>query len=117
MSKRSLFLTLSLCLSWPIQAQILIDPTRPPGYQAPVSTPSPQSHTVEKAIKWRLDTTLVSPYQSVAMINGKRVTIGDDVDGATVMQIDHQSVVLSLKGKTMVLKVNDPFMSQLRPAR
>ncbi len=96
------------------QAKTLLDPTRPPGYHAPIIEQDSPLVSPQSIVEWRLDTTLISPYQKIAMINGKRVKIGDKINGAKVIKIDHQSVTLLFKGKNKILKINDSFIHQIR---
>lgn len=45
--------------------------------------------------KWYLHSILISDHRKVAIINGRPVSIGDQVDGARVTHIDKESVQLT----------------------
>jgi hypothetical protein len=40
-----------------------------------------------------------------ALINGRTVFVGDEVDGAMVTRIDQRSVTLAVEGRTQVLRM------------
>jgi len=105
-----------LLLSFPIvgQAQLLKDPTMPPGYQAPQVQKVITSTETGLVKEWVLNTTLVSPHQKIAMINGKRVVVGDSIGGAEVMEIDHQEVILRIDGKLITVNLNNAFISSIQ---
>ncbi len=96
----------------------LIDPTMPANlnvktpYIAPVITKKTDSSP-----KWSLDSTLISPYQMIAIINGKHLTIGDEINGATLVKIDHQRVELLAQNELIVLSLERSFISQLQPTK
>lgn len=95
-------------------AEKLVDPTRPDGYSAPITENKIQQQgdtTAEN--EWILNTTLVSPYQRIAMINGKRLQVGDDINGAEVFNIDHQKVDLLRDGKIFTIKLSNSFISKI----
>jgi len=95
-------------------AEKLIDPTKPEGYLAPVTQTEAQQKSVAVR-KWVLNTTLVSPYQKIAMINGKRLQVGDEIHGAEVINIDHQKADLRLDGKVFTIKLYNSFISKVNP--
>ena len=92
----------------------LVDPTRPASYhaQSPVQqqVPAPTTHR-----EWTLNTTIISSYQKLAMINGKRLAIGDDINEATLLDIDHQKVKLRYEGKVITLTLYNSFISEIKP--
>jgi len=75
------------------------DPTQPPG---PVTqaraAPSRPTGPV-------LQSTLVSPQRRVAIISGKRVQVGDTVNGATVTEISQYEVRLRQGGRETTLRL------------
>ena len=77
----------------------LLDPTRPP------SPATSASNGKSAAVpSWRLESTLISDYRRVAVINGQKVREGNDVGGARVKVIRRNAVVLMADGREIVLK-------------
>ncbi len=103
---KSLFIICMLTMSviTPAQAE-LEDPTRPPignsNKAAITITPVQQNETSS----WVLRSTLVSSQRRTAVINDHVVTLGDDVDGATVINIQQGQVQLRVKGKNITLSL------------
>lgn len=64
-------------------AEILDDPTRPPGYAKPYQFKGMQK---QKA-SWKLSAIKIDAYTQRAIINDKTVAEGNKVDGALVMEI------------------------------
>lgn len=71
-------------------AESLRDPTRP--YSARPSVPV-------RAVAFSVTAIFTSQKRRVAIVNGQRVTEGDRVDGATVVEILKASLRLNLHGK------------------
>ena len=71
----------------------LRDPTRPDTAVAPTAN-APATRFVVSAI-------FVSDERRVAIVNGKMVTAGDRIGGATVRAIDAHSVTLRYQNKTI----------------
>jgi len=94
-------------------AEPLIDPTRPASYRVQDSVQ--QQVTSPTHRKWTLDTTIISPYQRLAIINGKRLAIGDDINDATLLNIDHQKVKIRYEGKVITLTLHNSFISKIKP--
>lgn len=110
-SRFSLFLFSLLLLPLSLHSEVLTDPTRPPFYQPP------SSNTVNKPSSqqpWVLHSTLISPQQRLAVINGKTLAVGDEINGATVTIIDHQSVELSVGDKTTILSLQKSFIEHIK---
>jgi hypothetical protein len=81
-------------------ANELTDPTLPPSNQdTPIS-----SANVKKPM-WVLNSTLVSPYQEVAIINGIQLTVGDEINGATILTITHNQVELLANKQPILLTI------------
>lgn len=76
------------------------DPTKP--YHSPTYKVSRQS----AAVNFKLSYILSAADRQYAIINGEKVTQGDLVDGAKVLKITSNSVVLSVKGKQNRLQLN-----------
>jgi hypothetical protein len=95
-------------------AEKLVDPTRPIGYSASIAQAQVQQAPSADQ-QWTLNTTLISPYQKIAMINGKRLKVGDDINGAKVIMIDHQKVDLRREGRLFTIKLHNSFISKINP--
>jgi hypothetical protein len=82
-------------------ASTLGDPMRPAAYDpsAIVSHDAP----VQRVPEMRLESTIIRPGRPVAVISGRSVTIGDDVDGATVAEIRPGVVALVRRGARVEL--------------
>ncbi len=87
-------------------AEVLRDPTRPYS-AAPVVTTPTGARAIAKATGFSVTAILVSKKRRVAIVNGKRVSEGDKVDGATVVKILADRLRLDLDGKE--------FMTRLPP--
>ncbi len=78
-------------------AELLRDPTRP--YSAtPVVMPA-------RAAAFSVSAILVSQKRRVAIVNGQRVSEGDQVDGATVLEILADGLRLNLHGKEFTTRL------------
>ena len=80
----------------------LDDPTRPPGKRAQSSAGK------QKSSHWRLASTLISPERRSAIINGRRVSVGDRVSGARVMEIHPAWVKLKTSKGVIQLSLSSP---------
>lgn len=93
---------LTLCATLaglPANGSTLIDPTRP----ARTHRFSPGPGGAHSG--WTLDSTLVAPDRRVAVINGKRASEGESVDGARVIEIHKLDVLIRADGKRMTLQL------------
>ena len=77
-------------------AELLRDPTRPWPYSGIPGIPVVMQ---AKAAKFNVTAILVSEKRRVAIVNGQQVSEGDQVDGATVVEILAHSLRLNLRGK------------------
>ena len=86
-------------------AEVLRDPTRP--YSAkPVAEPTTvKGIATAKATRFSVSAILVSQKRRVAIVNGKRVSEGDQVDGATVVKILADRLRLDLDGKEFTTRL------------
>lgn len=96
MSKAAFFYGMSLLalVFWSetaFGAARLADPTRPPS--------AVTSQTAASASHWLVSSILFSPQRRVAVVNGRLVAEGDVVEGATVVAIDSDTVVLRRHGR------------------
>jgi len=75
----------------PAQAETLVDPTRPPPSVSPGdahgANPAAQSGPVLQSI-------LISPVRTVAIISGQTVRVGDRIGDAQVAKITENEVIL-----------------------
>lgn len=78
----------------------LKDPTAPAQYR-PISKVTKQAST-----SFKLSYILDSEARRYAIINGKKLSIGDRVEGARLLEIRTRSVVLLVKGKRQTITMN-----------
>jgi len=101
----------------------LSDPTRPVGYvdMQPVST-SENSGVDEGYLplkigldpsNYRLQGIIVSRLGNSAMVNGNRVRVGDQADGATVAEIEPGYIILESHGEHLKVKLLSLRVKQL----
>lgn len=94
--------TLALLLTGTAQAaETLHDPTRPGG------TPTPRAAAEPAAQRWHLSSIVIADTRRVAIINDQVVAIGEQVDGATVMDIQAYAVTLRRDGRDFTLTLLD----------
>lgn len=104
------FVLLLLANAVSAAAGSLDDPTRPPGKRVYNSV------VKQKSNGWRLASTLISPERRSAIINGRRVTVGDRVNGARVLEIQPAWVKLQTgKGDIQIgLRVSGKITKTVR---
>lgn len=96
-SRYSIFVVSGVLLFGPLPtdgAEVLRDPTRPYSGKPGIPEVMPA-----RAAKFSVTAILVSENRRVAIVNGQHVSEGDQVDGATVVEILAQSLRLKLRGK------------------
>lgn len=101
---------LSLC--WVSTICALEDPTRPP---TATSSSIHVNNKSERGPRWTLHSTLVSSDRRTAVINNRVVSLGDRINGATVVSIQPSEVRLRDKNREvtlMMLKKNIKSLSQ-----
>ena len=82
----------------------LRDPTRP--YNArPVGPTTTTTSSDSGATSFRVTAIFTSDMRRVAVVNGRRVVEGDQVDGATVMEILADSLRLKSSGTVITRRV------------
>ncbi|MGB5570938.1 MAG: hypothetical protein WBM81_16735 [Sedimenticolaceae bacterium] len=94
----------SLLLAWPVRADSerpLFDPTRPGGWQA--SGSGLVESTKQPLGALTLQGTFSQAGVRSAMISGRRVSVGDEISGAEVIEIDKHKVTLQIGGETVEL--------------
>ena len=79
----------------------LLDPTRPRGWQA--SKPLQVKERNPSSDALRLQGLFSLAGERSAMISGRRVTVGDRVSGAEVVEINHDRVILRVAGEMVEL--------------
>lgn len=97
-------------------ADQLVDPTMPDSYKANNSVVM-SSQTLEaegSRYEWVLNSTLISPSHKLAIINGKQLNLGDEINGAIVKKIAHQQVMLSYQNEIVTLSLHQSFISQIK---
>lgn len=85
--------------------EILRDPTRP--YDAkPVASATRGTGGGKSSVStYNVTAIFTSDSRRVAVVNGKRVIEGDQVDGATVVEILANSLSLNVRGKLIKTRV------------
>lgn len=81
------------------QVLALDDPTRPPGY------PLPGSKAGASGPAWQVSAIRIAANSKSAIINGRSVAVGSQVDGATVIDIEPGEVTLNKAGKEFTVRL------------
>ncbi len=92
---------LALCFLLPLLSQArLVDPTRPAGYT---------TKRILSPEQLRLSSVIIGKHSRTAVINGKRVAVGDEAFDMTVQSIAPTQVVLSSqrRGKFTVKLISE----------
>ncbi|MCE5327137.1 MAG: general secretion pathway protein GspB [Planctomycetaceae bacterium] len=71
---------------------------------APVPAP-PAPPTRPATASFKLSGVMCGPSGPAAIINGHALQAGDRIDGATVVRIDQQSVLLNIDGQTVLVRL------------
>lgn len=82
-----------------LEGETLNDPTRPAGWN--IKAPS-----AKQRVHYTLSYILNARDRKQAIVNGKKVTVGDWVEGAKVMSIRDGEVELLVSGTKRILRVN-----------
>jgi len=104
-------LILLLALTAPLVASAagpLADPTRPSGY-----APAPAA-VAQKAAppKLHLQAILVSPTRRVALINGRALKVGDHIDGAVILKIQPDRIVVRHRHRRLTFMLDSGSMTK-----
>ena len=100
--RRAAWLALALAFAAPALAQPdLDDPMRPPGPRTQEPTPS----AGERIAGLNLTSTVVAPNRRIAVIDGRRLRIGDAVAGARIVAIEPAAVRLRAEGRSYTLRL------------
>lgn len=112
----SLLIASLMLLSFNCSAAQIVDPTMPAGYKKPSSTVSSQQLSPTQ-YEWTLNTTVISPVRKLAIINGKKLSIGEEINGAILMSIEHQQVKLSYENEIITIRLHHSFISHLKSSK
>ena len=86
----------------------LPDPTRPANYivetEEPVFVEVFNEDTNEQ-LSWKLQAVRISDKDKTAIINGKLVRIGDEINHAKIVEIKSQSVVIDHEDKKLIVRL------------
>ena len=108
MPRRSSILTVAaVLLLAPVLAaaqETLRDPTRPYSARAVATTPSGGGGG-KVTSSFRVTAIFTSDMRRIAVVNGRRVAEGDQVDGATVVEILADRLRLEYSGKSSTSRV------------
>ena len=103
-----LFMLLLFCLvgeGFAATVGQLVDPMRPVHYQNQVNKKSAVKKQVQvKTREWYLTTVLISQGRSVAVINGKPLQVGEQLEDYELVQIRSDQVILKNKQEKLVLR-------------
>ena len=76
------------------------DPTRPTSLSDPGAAAK-----AAQAPRWRLQSTLVADDRKVAVINGRTVSQGEHIEGATLLEVRRDGVTLQQDGLRLILRL------------
>lgn len=82
-----------------VTGETISDPTRPANWRTKKAAKGKQQ-------TYKLNYILNADERKQAIVNGKKVTVGDWVAGAKVLRINDSGVVLSVDGQQQTLRVN-----------
>ncbi len=106
-------LSCSLCLGLSFAVMASSDPTKPDlQIAAPLSAPATEAEVTDVSAKFKL--RLIKNVQGhyMALINGKSVKEGDDIEGYKVLNINRQQVVLQQANETLTLSLFKAMKTQ-----
>lgn len=97
---QAIALAVALLALQPLHAAELNDPMRPPTQRAAISRAGGESPIQSR---YRLDSVLIAPDRRLAIINGRKLALGERIDHARLVDIRATEVTLSIAGRTHVL--------------
>jgi len=106
MAQRLIFAVAVLLASVPVQAQSLNDPMRPPQVSS-----ERQTHAAASS---RLQSVLISPARSIAVIDGRAVKLGEQIGDARLVAISPSEVTLERGRERQTLRLH-PGIEKKRP--
>ena len=92
-------LTVLACMSAAAQVS---DPTRPPSAEELAAW---RGQPAAAATRWRLQSVLISGQRRIAVINGNRAAVGQEVEGAVVRAIEPTHAIIETDGETLKLSI------------
>ena len=92
-----LLMSLLLIGDYGFAQETLRDPTRP--YSAPVMLDA-------SPVRFAVNAIVNSDKRRLAIVNGRRVGVGDEIGGAVVMVIGASEVVLAIDGEEITVTLN-----------
>jgi len=78
------------------------DPTRPPSTEELAAWRSQPEATTTR---WRLQSVLISGQRRIAVINGKRAAVGQEVESAVVRAIEPTHAIIETEEETLKLSI------------
>ncbi|MCW8906450.1 MAG: hypothetical protein OQL28_04310 [Sedimenticola sp.] len=105
MSRLFVFVLTLLIMGGPVSAAFR-DPMQPFGYRPgeQMSAPDAQSQALQPDM-FRLSAIFCGPRGKRAVINDRHLEEGDEIDGASLLNIDSYSVELEMQGKKIKLEL------------
>ncbi len=83
----------------------LVDPLRPAASSARAAQPDTAVHkAVDVTGTWSLSATLIAPERSLAVIDGRTLSLGQSLKGYKLTAIENDHVVLQGEGRTVRLQ-------------
>tara|TARA_R110002072_G_scaffold100107_2_gene220331 strand:- start:1919 stop:2227 length:309 start_codon:yes stop_codon:yes gene_type:complete len=84
----------------------LSDPTRPANYLVEDSEPVFFEEIVNKEkLDWKLSAIRISDTDRTAILNGKLVRAGDELDSAKILEINPVSVVINHEDRKLIVRL------------
>jgi hypothetical protein len=110
----TLLFSLTISVNSVVADSLLIDPTRPANYKATTEEKKVVKTPVASPT-WELKTTIIDPYQKIAVINDKQLKIGEIINGAELLEIGHHHVKLRHQGEFIILDLEQStFIGQIK---
>lgn len=94
--------SLSMVLPFLVFGESMPDPTMPAGYSGGQLV---REELPQELMKWDVRAIRLSDSGRIAVVNGRLVRIGDEIDSATVIDITAGTVVLEYDRKQLVLRL------------
>jgi len=88
------------------------DPTRPPSAAELAAWRGQPSSTITQ---WRLQSVLISGERRIAVINGERAAIGQEIQGAVVRAIEPTHAIIETDTQTLTLSIRRHGMEGREP--
>ena len=92
------------------------DPTMPAHYKPTMIVSTSGPTLLPEHYEWALNSTIISPSLKIAIINGRQLKLGENINGAILKKIEHQEVALNYQGQTITLLLHHSFISQIKSA-